>query len=202
MVEVRRITYQEIKPWILQKHYARRMPSVSYAFGCFIDGELVGVVSYGSPASRTLCMGICGKENTDKVIELNRLVIESDQKNLASLLVGRSMKLLPKPKIVVSFADTGQGHIGYVYQATNFIYTGLTKARTDLDTGNKHHRHYDKNADYSKRKIRHQKHRYVYFVGCDKATKQSLKYPVEPYPKGESKRYDTGEKLSVQGVLL
>ena len=46
-------------------------------------------------------------------------------------LVGRSLRLLPKPSVVVSYADTAQGHVGYVYQAANFIYTGLSAKRTD-----------------------------------------------------------------------
>jgi hypothetical protein len=40
--------------------------------------------------------------------------------------------MLPKPTIVVSYADTAMGHIGYIYQASNFLFTGTTKERTDM----------------------------------------------------------------------
>ena len=40
------------------------------------------------------------------------------------------MKLSGK-ELLVSFADTEQKHLGIVYQATNWIYTGLSAKRTD-----------------------------------------------------------------------
>ncbi len=46
--------------------------------------------------------------------------------------------------IIVSYADTSQNHHGYIYQATNWIYTGLTKKNTDkfdINNPNKHSRH-------------------------------------------------------------
>ena len=72
---VRQITYEETKPFLLEIHYARRMPSINYAFGLFVDGRMIGVVTYGVPASNTLCKGIAGMENFYNVLELNRLVI-------------------------------------------------------------------------------------------------------------------------------
>ena len=41
--------------------------------------------------------------------------------------VSKCLKLLPRPMIIVSYSDTRQGHNGYIYQATNWIYTGLPK---------------------------------------------------------------------------
>lgn len=73
---VRRITYDETKPYLLGIHYARRMPCITDAFGLFVDGEMVGVVTYGVPASHPLCIGIAGEKNQYNVLELNRLVIE------------------------------------------------------------------------------------------------------------------------------
>jgi len=57
----------EVEPWLLEKHYAKRMPQIMFAFGLYNDDILVGVVTYGIPASPSLCMGICGKEYSDKV---------------------------------------------------------------------------------------------------------------------------------------
>lgn len=185
---VKAISYQETKPWLLEKHYAKRMPSISFAFGLFIADKLEGVVTYGSPASPSLCKGVCGDEYKNNVLELNRLAINSTApKNSASFLVGRSLKMLPLDKIIVSYADTAQGHVGYVYQSTNWIYTGATKPRTDIDTGEKHSRHYEGITDYSKRKPRSSKHRYIFFR--DKKARRALRYQQAPYPKGESQRY-------------
>ena len=192
MREARRISYEQTKPYILDIHYAKRMPSISYAFGLFKCGELCGVVTYGSPASYTLCKGICGEEWKSNVIELNRLVLKHNEKNDASWLVSRSLKMLDSPKIVVSYADTDQGHIGYVYQATNWFFTGTTKARTDMASKDgKHSRH--NLGDRTLRVKRSAKHRYVYFVGDRrqiKRMKDCLNYPVMEYPK----KFDEEEK--------
>ncbi len=202
-MEVKPIKTFETKPWLLNRHYAKRLPSISYAFGLFDEGELVGVCTYGSPASPSLCVGVCGEEHRDKVVELNRLVIDSVKPNGASILVGRSLQLLPKPSIVVSYADTAQGHIGYIYQANNFYYTGATAERTDMGgEEGKHSRH---SKDPSIRVFRSSKHRYIIFTGTKKQKKflkNKLNYSIEPYPKGESKKYDASGYVVKQGVLF
>ena len=123
------IKNEESYEWLLKKHYAKRIPQIMFAFGLYESDELLGVVTYGIPASPSLCMGICGKDYSAKVLELNRVCLLNNDKNQASFLVANSIKLLPKPTIVVSYADTNKGHVGYVYQATNFIYTGLSAIR-------------------------------------------------------------------------
>jgi hypothetical protein len=194
---------EEAHPWILQKHYAKRLPNIMFAFGLYDEKKLIGVVTYGMPASRSLCIGICGEQYSDFVIELNRLCLQNNTKNEASFLVGNSLKMLPKPKIVVSYADAGQGHVGYVYQATNFLFTGTTKERTDMSAGDgKHSRHA---KDPSIRQFRSAKHRYVYFHGnkTDKKLLQNkLNYEVLPYPKGQSKTYNSGDSVMTQDLLF
>ena len=199
MIDVQRIKSVEAHDWILRKHYAKRLPSISYAFGAYRGSDLIGIVTYGQPASPWLCMGVCGEEFRSNVIELNRLVCENS-KNIASKLISKSLKLLPTPKIVVSYADTGQGHVGYVYQATNWKYTGATKERTDMaSVDGKHSRH--NLGDSSKRQHRSSKHRYLYFVGTKKQIKDMVSkcnYKQEPYPKGESLKYDASEHIETQ----
>jgi hypothetical protein len=212
------IKSEQAYPWLLNKHYAKRIPNIMFAFGLYIDDELKGVVTFGSPASPTLCFGICGKEHQSKVLELNRLCLMDNNKNESSFLVANAIKLLPKPSIVVSFADIKQGHIGYVYQSTNFIYTGLSAKRTDWVVKGFEHKHsktlsdsmsiksikekYGNDFYYSERS---RKHRYVYFHGSKtdkKVLMNSLNYEVMPYPKGKSKNYDAGGTVIRQDTLF
>lgn len=203
---VRQITYEETKPFLLNIHYARRMPSISFAFGLFVDGDLIGIVTYGVPASNSLCRGIAGEENTYNVLELNRLCLlpKYNGENYASYLVARSLKLLPNHTFVVSYADTAWTHVGYIYQATNFIYTGATKERTDIYANGGHSRHYDKQEN--RRQFRSSKHRYVYLVGDKRTRKQMLKelrYPiVTPYPKGEEVKYDIDNPQAIEPIKV
>jgi len=202
-VKVLPIKSEETYPWILKKHYAKRLPSISYAFGLYDGTELIGIVTYGIPASNSLCEGICGKEYKEFVIELNRLCLLYNKPNQSSFLIANSINMLPKPSIVVSYADTAQGHIGCVYQATNFLFTGTTKERTDMSVGEgKHSRHA---TDPSIRQFRSAKHRYVYFHGDKKQKKELiklLKYPIQSYPKGDSKKYDSGGNVQTQELLF
>ena len=206
--EVKEVSFKECKDWFLNIHYAKRVPSVSYRFGLYADGKLLGICSYGKPASNNLCKGCFGADNSHLVYELNRLVvIEGLGKNVLSYFVGQTFKLLPKPIILVSYADSDMNHHGYIYQATNWIYSGATKARTDVDSGaNSHSRHYDKaSIDYTKRKFRSSKHRY-FMVLADKRVKKRLmgdfNYKTEPYPKGDNSRYDIDESKIVRTKTL
>jgi hypothetical protein len=212
------IKNEETYPWLLEKHYAKRIPQIMFAFGLYEEDRLMGVVTYGIPASPSLCMGICGKEYSDKVLELNRVCLQNNDKNQASFLVANSIKLLPKPSIIVSYADTGQGHIGYVYQATNFMYTGLSANRVDWTVKGLEHKHSktlsdgmtlesikEKYGDDFYYTERSRKHRYIYFHGDKRQKKlmnQLLKYKTEPYPKGDSLKYDSGKQVSTQTLLF
>lgn len=201
---VKPITRSECKPFVIGIHYAKRWPSISYAFGLFKNGSLCGVVTYGTPPSAPLRRGIAGDDYKSDVLELNRLCLLNNLKNEASVLVGRSLKLLPRNKIIVSFADTNQGHVGYVYQAANFIYCGLSAKRTDWKVKGKEHLHgqtiadefrgvknraqamRDKYGDGFYLHPRPRKHRYIMVIGnkrYKKAVMNHLKYKIESYPK-------------------
>ena len=221
-IKVNSIPVKEAEPWLLARHYAKRMCPISYAFGAWHGANLIGVVTFGTPASAPLRGGVCGETWADKVLELNRLCCDT-KKNLASLLVGRSLSMLPKPSIVVSYADTAQGHVGYIYQATNFIYTGLSAKRTDWKIKGREHLHgaivadesrgQENRAEWMRAKYgddfylgdRARKHRYVYFCGNRQqrtAMRTALRYAMEPYPKGESRRYEASAAITTQMALL
>ena len=206
-MEVKLVSRQDCADFILNIHYAKRWPSISHAFGLFEGDNLCGVVTYGTPPSSTLRSGVAGVEYAGAVLELNRLCLRDNKKNYASELVGKSLRMLPAGKIVVSFADTSQGHFGYVYQATNFLYCGLSAKRTDWKIKGKEHLHGITIADQfrgveSRAKAmrdfygddfylapRPRKHRYIYLVGNKRFKKQAqkaLRYAQEPYPKKQN----------------
>ena len=198
---VRPIASDDAKPFILGIHYARRMPCIQYAYGLFEGERIVGVVTFGQPATPSTCYGIAGEKNKGNVLELNRLVMlpDKNEKNNASYLVGNALKMLPHGTFVVSYADWGGWHhVGYIYQATNFLYTGMTKERTDMFSG-KHARHYTPGE--TRRVVRTAKHRYVYLCGNrreKKRMRKELKWNViGEYPKGDSRRYDTNDPHGV-----
>lgn len=209
----------QMKWLIWNRHYAsiptgyhpgfepsKRLPQIVQAFGAFTD-EMVGCCVFSRPASYTLCKGVCGEEHKQNVIELARLVVTTTEKNAASYLISQSLKQLEmKPWIVVSYADCNEGHVGYVYQATNWIYTGrgnpepwwmhpktnriVSKTRRHIDVKAK-----QLNIDWKEliREKKLGKHRYVTFVGNRRQKREMLKalrYKVTDPPKGVTKRFD------------
>lgn len=199
-IEVREIQYQDTLDFLLNKHYAQRIPSISWAFGLFLDGGLEGVCTIGRPASRPLCVGLLGEAHASKVYELNRLVTNPGlPENTLSRFVGRVLRRFRNEDVVlVSFADDGVGHQGYIYQATNFIYTGRTAQRTDkYMPGNKHPRHYTDEFKHL-RKVRTPKHRYVWFSRKTKCLRGEMRYPEMPYPKKHNRRYVLGERAKTK----
>lgn len=210
--KVKSIDNYQCKEWFLYKHYAKRMPPISYAFGLFDNENILhGVISFGdcggSTQSHTLIEGY-------KINELNRLCIsEGLEKNILSFFVSQSLNLLPKPMAIISYADTTLGHHGYIYQATNWIYAGKTSKDVNLKKGTEilHRKSfYDKFGKSSKAEFIKQgyeiiesleKHRYFMFLGNKKEVKDmksKLTYPILPYPKGENKRYNSDYKPTVQ----
>jgi len=223
-VIVQPIKAWECNDWLINVHYAKRIPSISYAFGLFDGGQLVGIVTYGCPSSAPLRSGIAGSEYQSIVLELNRLCLICEKRNAASTLVAKSLQMLPKPSVVVSYADTAQGHIGYIYQACNFLYTGLSAKRTDWKVKGMEHLHGQTIADISRGangsrsefmrdrfgddfylQDRPRKHRYIFITGSKsqkKAITSALKYQIEPYPKGETARYSVTHTPITQSDLF
>lgn len=197
---------------VVKFHYLHRAPPINHCYGLFdkktiiTEGvleptnKMIGCITYGIPASHGLCAAVCGETHFRNVIELNRLFIEDHApKNGESFLISNSIKLLPPPyDIIISYADKQENHLGVVYQATNFLYTGLSAKTTEwsIDGKSKHSRHLtdhntmDELKEYYGDRLQQtrssQKHRYVFFKatgGKRKYYLKTLKWEIKPYPK-------------------
>jgi hypothetical protein len=210
LFDIRPIAYKTAMEVVTKNHYLHRKCPCSFAFGLFKKGQqsvfdcydqAIGVVCYGTPSSAPLRSGVCGPEEKNNVIELTRLWIQDGTpKNTESFLIGNTIGLIDK-EIIVSYAEIEAGHVGTVYQATNWIYTGLSAKRTNwtIDGIDKHCQTIaDKYTAKELREIygdkftlkeRGRKHRYVYF-NCNKYRKKELlgklRYKIQPYPKNQN----------------
>jgi len=207
-----KMTYE----WMMYKHYAHKIPPViKYCYGLFKNKQLVGVCVYGILANKEYNNGKCLFKNYRvDVLELKRLVVDDDlPKNTLSYFVSKTLKMLPQPTCVVSYADSNQNHHGYIYQATNWLYTGMGRGKLaiiDKSTGEEIHEKtiYDRygtnNIEILKTKfdfdtkILKGKYRYLKFIGNHKQKKEmlhSLKWKLFPYPKGDNINYDASYKI-------
>jgi hypothetical protein len=198
---------------VLTHHYSNRTVGAKRCFGLWTDSDLVGCVVYSQPASYTLCKGVCGDEFKPFVIELARLVVTTKERNAASFLIANSLAKIGDA-VVVSYADCNDhvGHVGYVYQATNWTYTGVGTAEPKWahpKTGeivSYTRRHIDIKAQAiglhwtELVKVKQAgKHRYVTFTGSRafrRNARAALRYPVLPYPKGETRRHEPRQRSS------
>lgn len=112
-------------------HYSKCTPAVQYGFNIFNDAnEWCGVILYGGGANNNMpsSFGLCAGE----VLELVRVALNGKQGHgNTSQAVAMSLrelhKINPLIKMIVSYADHRQKHLGIIYQATNWLYLGISE---------------------------------------------------------------------------
>ena len=180
-------------------HYTNTGGAMTWNYGLWDGVVLVGVVSYNLTTMEA-CASYFGQERWEWVAHMGRLVCAEDApRNVESKLISHSMRLLkqdrPVFRAVATYAATSANHLGYVYQATNALYCGMTAPGIYyLDQQNR--RRADKQGLHVRQdKARARgwtvhkeggKHRYVYLIGNKRERKEArrlLKYEVLPYPK-------------------
>ena len=186
---------------VIRNHYLHSKPLINEAFSIGMAHEryiIWGVATFGTPMWSVSC-GLVGEKKADlkrpdanwhRVWELNRLWLNDKLPwRSESQFLGwcfRELKKKDSHRIIVSYADTAEGHEGYLYRALGFIYTGMSIAWVDKTIEGQDHRSVSrerlKGSDVV-RKTRSRKHRYVKFL--DPGDKKLLAWPEVPYPKAK-----------------
>ncbi len=114
---------------VMRWHYSRALPAFKLVrIGVWESGRFVGAILYGVGANRHIARPFRLKDT--QVCELVRVALApaSTRKHPTSKCVAISLRMLkrqsPGLRLVVSYADAGQGHVGTIYQATNWIFLG------------------------------------------------------------------------------
>lgn len=206
---IKQISSKRAAQLICEYHYSGVCPTLTNAFALYIEDILEGVCCFGKGANHNIMDSI--QNEGWNFLELVRLGLKHNEKNDASYLIGKTLKSLPKNTLVVSYADRYWKHSGKIYQATNWIYTGVGGLGTQylLDGKLIHKKSIRIRAGTNKNeclkrlwKDRIQKgeslgkHRYFYCIGISKRETRRMKkwvsenYGNEPYPKEISCNYD------------
>ena len=187
---------------IVERHHClHSFPGATkLAFGVFVGFGLQGAVVLGcGPVN---AYSLVSGANPDDCLALTRLWLSDDLPgNSESKVIGsviRALKRHTHTKFLVTYADPTQGHVGTIYQATNWFYTGLSGAtplyaigdgkavhsRTFANTFGTHSvAHFEKHGVELKKVPQAAKHRYLYFL--DRSWRNRLHVPIRPYPKKE-----------------
>jgi hypothetical protein len=140
-VYVAPISKDTAKKIIVEKHYTHAWSACRYAIGVFYKTDevnilgdtdkLIGCAIYGFPVGAKAPTSISDGLTKDNVLELTRLYIDDGYgSNIESYAIGQTFKWLRENdkniKALISYADVGQEHLGKIYQATNWQYTGTS----------------------------------------------------------------------------
>jgi len=201
---------------IIKNHYSHKWTSCRYAIGLFDTeiksndlfdkGKLIGVAIYGFPIGRQTIKSITPNLGNNEVLELTRLWLEDyAPKNSESYFLGKTFDWLRKNtdiKVLISYSDPMQDHLGIIYQATNWLYQGnntmlikgylhkinskIMHARSVVALYGTINKEYLKNIDENYERIEmKKKHRYLYILHKKERKKiiSELKHKILPYPK-------------------
>lgn len=194
------------KELIVTNHYSHKWTSCRYALGLFDKESLVGVAVYGFPVGRQTVKSITPDLMNDQVLELTRLWLRDEEpKNSESWFIGQTFDWLRKNtgiKILISYSDPMQDHLGIIYQATNWMYQGnstmLIKGYLHKINGEVMHPRsvvakfgtiktedlLKIDPQYERLEMK-KKHRYLYVLHNRDRRKMvsEFKHPIKPYPK-------------------
>lgn len=192
-------------------HYSKTVPTGKLVgFGVWEDEKFKGVVLFGRGVGNAQIerYGI----HLTQGAELVRVALREHDAPVTKI-VSISIKLLKKKnpglKILVSYADSRQGHLGIIYQAGNWVYTGKAKTTPDyLYKGKYYHvrsmNRMIKNGKFDRAFVnslptRSGGERLRYLYPLTKDMRQLVEGLRQPYPKRDEHESNASEFHSEKG---
>lgn len=202
MVSAKDIIVKPIKSsiandFVKKHHYSGKVvPNSQLHFGCFLNGVLGGVMSFGPSLKKIAMVNLVKDTPFNDFLELNRMAFgDLLPKNSESRCISIAMKLIkkhyPNIKWIVSFADGCQCGDGTIYRASGFKLTGIqenTQMRINPKTGEPMQAmqafHLKLDKEFKKwQPLKGYMLRYIYFL--DKSKEKDLTVPILPFSKIE-----------------
>jgi hypothetical protein len=192
-MKLEKASYKSIKYACMNFHYAKSIPSTRAkvnGYAVFNDkNEWCGVIIFSGGASAN--MGSPFGLKFGQYAELVRMALNGKQSSTSkvmSLAIKLFKKDNPLVKLLISYADKGQNHIGVIYQATNwyFIDESISSGTDIFYKGIWRH---DRNLNELPKKIlnelpkRKRSGKYKYIYPLDKSIIPLCKSLAKPYPK-------------------
>lgn len=213
MYNIKLINKKDALEMVQKYHYSNTLPKLNkYFLGFYIENKLVGVITlgWGTRPLHTI-RKLFPSLTTKDYLEIGRMCMTDEmprnsESKMLSELISWIKNNLPEIKVLFTWADGMLGKVGYVYQASNFLYAGYSITDIYMKDGVKIHPRQMKSliSPKDKRKgvrptleqlnkynISHYKgkqYRYIFFT-CSKTVKKKLlkeclvqlsrKYPKE-----------------------
>ena len=186
-------------------HYTKSLPfGKMVKVGAWENNQFIGVVIFSFGANKNI-----GKPYGLIQIECCELVRIALNNHITpvSKIMARAIKMLKKQssgvRLIISYADTNQGHIGSIYQATNWIYVGETKPTKEYFL-NGRFVHGTLAKEYGsvkglKSRPSSIKHKYIMPLNDEMRTK--IAPLAKPYPKRPKQATDSDQESSGSATL-
>ena len=131
---VERVPHGEAVAAIVSWHYAHSAPNTGQTFGLYRRADLPLAPLLGAalwlPPTKRAGEAVAGAD-WNGVLSLSRLVVSPEApRNAATFLLASSMRLLDRGRwpVLLTYADTHQGHTGAIYKATGWQLDAVTSA--------------------------------------------------------------------------
>lgn len=183
-------SYEAAKYAVEHWHYSGTMPAgKTVKIGVWEDGEFIGVVIFSRGANNNIGSPYALKQT--QVCELTRVALREHDAPV-SRVVAIALRMMrrqsPQVRLVVSYADPEQGHMGVIYQAGNWVYVGRSNAQREVIVNGRfmHKRSavakFGSAAGMTPSKLLY-KHKYV--MPLDDEMREQIAPLAKPYPKRE-----------------
>lgn len=129
---VKPIKSQIANDFVRKHHYSGKVVQNSQLhFGCFLNGILGGVMSFGPSLDKKKIMGLVKGTKFNDFLELNRMAFSdllprNSESRCISIALRMIKKHYPNIKWIISFADAQQCGDGTIYRASGFLLTGFS----------------------------------------------------------------------------
>jgi hypothetical protein len=121
-------SYDAAKYAVEHWHYSRSLPcSKTARLGVWEDDKFIGAIVFAWGANRHLAGEY--KLKMTECAELCRIALYrhiTPVSRIISIAVKMLKREMPGIRLLVSYADLNQGHQGKIYQASNWLFVGMT----------------------------------------------------------------------------
>jgi hypothetical protein len=203
-------SYQAAKYAVKHWHYSRSLSSGRNVYlGIWENSEFIGSIVFGIGSGNATNGIRYGLARNCEMAELTRVALKEKHCSSVSRIVAIGLRMLRKQspgiRLVISMADPQQGHIGAIYQAGNWIYTGRTKPDVMYLHRGKwvHHRTATSAGSAAGLPSKPVPPKYRYLMPLDDDMRQQIISLAKPYPKrGRSDTIDTAPVQGAEGGVI
>lgn len=181
-------TYEAAKYACERWHYSKCLPGCdSVKIGVWENGIYIGIVLFSRGANNHI-----GTPYNLKDVECAELTRVALNKHISAVtkIVAISIKMLKRYcsglRLIVSYADPEQGHVGSIYQAGGWFYVGTSQAQREVIFNGKIMHKRTANSLFGTIKGMQKSpifYKYKYLMPLDDAMRKQIEPLRKPYPK-------------------